>query len=94
MRHLRFRLVPKHISEEQFWRRYFGAVAQARAEVLRAEAAEERDFVRVPSLSHLLADERMSGRQSLGSKLLHHGSSCACRLSAADLSAADRCFAD
>lgn len=33
MRQLRFRLVPKYCSEEQFWSRYFAAVARVKEQV-------------------------------------------------------------
>lgn len=36
MRQLRFRLVPKYCSEEQFWNRYFAAVERVKQQV-RAE---------------------------------------------------------
>lgn len=33
LRQLRFRLVPKYCSEEQFWQRYFAAVAKVKQQV-------------------------------------------------------------
>ena len=42
LRRLRFRLVPKILEEEQFWRRYFRAVRVVRAGVLARGAAREQ----------------------------------------------------
>ena len=39
LRLLRFQLVPRQVSEEQFWRRYFAAVGAIRREVLGAATA-------------------------------------------------------
>lgn len=34
LRQLRFRLVPKHLTEDRFWQRYFAAVARIKREVM------------------------------------------------------------
>ena len=62
LRQLRFRLVPKLISEEQFWRRYFGHVARVKREVLACEISGETGFVHIPSTSHLSFGESGSWR--------------------------------
>lgn len=39
LRQLRFQLVPRRVSEEQFWQRYFAAVAALRRAILGSAAA-------------------------------------------------------
>jgi len=39
LRQLRFRIVPRYVSEERFWGRYFAACAAIRADVLNFDAA-------------------------------------------------------
>ncbi|KAK9811411.1 hypothetical protein WJX72_003484 [[Myrmecia] bisecta] len=48
LRQLRFRLVPKHITEEQFWGRYFAAVARIKQQIMATETADDQDMVHVP----------------------------------------------
>lgn len=39
LRQLRFQLVPRHVNEEQFWRRYFAAVAVVKCQLTSSGSA-------------------------------------------------------
>ena len=45
LRQLRFRLVPKYCSEEQFWQRYFAAVAKVKHQVQAEHAWGDFDML-------------------------------------------------
>ena len=45
LRQLRFRLVPKYCSEEQFWHRYFAAVAKVKQQVAAQQAWGDFDML-------------------------------------------------